>query len=426
MSISGKLCTGKQHLLRTISIAVLCVQATASEIAVINLQDAIGRTLERNPNLLAFGFQLEAHQGRLIQSQLRPNMELDVLVENVLGSGEFNKADEFEATLSLSWVLERGKRDRRVAVAAAGVSLIESESEIKRLDAVAETARLFLNCLANQERLVRTQTAVNQARQTVAVIGERVHAGRTPSADLARAEAQLARVLLAREDIEHETKTSNHRLAAQWGESQPDFKSVKGNISQLPTLASFSDVLARVEQNPDFARYVSEHRLRETELAMAESEAKPSWQVNTGLRRFQRSGDQALVLGVTIPLAKRNRNQGSVTEARAKLAMTSAEQTAARVYVETQLFALYQELLHSLHRATAMREEVIPRVEQALVETQSAYATGRYGYFEFQIVQEEVLDAHTALVEASIDAHRRLIEIERLTGTSISSLGVEK
>ncbi|MFT7307045.1 MAG: hypothetical protein ACI9P7_002315, partial [Candidatus Azotimanducaceae bacterium] len=38
-----------------------------------------------------------------------------------------------------------------------------------------------------------------------------------------------------------------------------------------------------------------------------------------------------------------------------------------------------------------------------------------------QIVQVEVLDAHTALIEASIDAHKRLIEIERLTGASISS-----
>jgi cobalt-zinc-cadmium efflux system outer membrane protein len=82
--------------------------------------------------------------------------------------------------------------------------------------------------------------------------------------------------------------------------------------------------------------------------------------------------------------------------------------------------------LHSMHRATVLREEVLPKVEQALAETQRAYANGRYGYFEYQIVQQEVLDAQSALIETSINAHKRLIEIERLTGTSLLSLEVKK
>lgn len=402
-------------------IAVLSTSVAASEHATVDLEEAIGRTLARNPNLVAFGHQLEAQQGRLTQSKLHPNLELGVQVENVLGSGEFKDTDGAETTLSLGWVLERGKRRRRIAAASAGVSLVESEAEIGRLDAAAETARLFLNSLANQERLIRTQAAVTLAEQTVAAIGERVRAGRTPDADLARAKAQLARVQLTQEDVEHELVTSNHRLAAQWGESQPDFATVTGNIARLPTPDSFSNLLARVEQTPDLSRYLTEQRLREAELRLAESEAKPNWRVSAGIRRLERSRDQAFVAGITIPLAMRNRNQGRIAEARARLAMTDAGRTAARVQIETQLFALYQELQHSLHRTTVLREKVLPRVEQALSDTQSAYATGRYGYLELQLVQTEVLDARTALVEASIDAHKRLIEIERLTGTSLSS-----
>ncbi|MGK0342890.1 MAG: cobalt-zinc-cadmium efflux system outer membrane protein [Candidatus Azotimanducaceae bacterium] len=426
MSIVDKPGTAKRYWLCTIIVAVLSAPVAASEGAVINLKDAVERTLQDNPNLVSFGYQIEAQQGRLIQSRLRPNPELGILVENVLGSGDFNKSDDAEATLSLSWLLERGKRDQRVVVATAGVSLIESEAEIRRLDEVAETARLFLDILANQERLVRTQNSVSLAKQTVKAIGERVRAGRTPEADLARAEAQLARTLLLQEDFEHELKIVKHRLAAQWGESQLDFVSATGNISQLPVLASFTEILNRVDENPDFLRFASERRLRESELAMAEAEAKPSWQLTTGIRRFQESGDQALLFGVTIPLARHNRNQGGVAEAQAKLSMTSANQSAARIRIETQLFALYQELLHSMHRATVLREEVLPKVEQALAETQRAYANGRYGYFEYQIVQQEVLDAQSALIETSINAHKRLIEIERLTGTSLLSLEVKK
>jgi cobalt-zinc-cadmium efflux system outer membrane protein len=412
---------GAWYWLVATSIAVLSGSVVAGEQPTIDLEEAIGRTLARNPSLVAFGYQLEIQRGRLTQSGLQPNLELGVVVENVLGSGDFQGTDAAETTLSLGWVLERGKRQRRVAAASAGVSLVESEAEIGRLDAAADTARLFLNSLANQERLIQTQAAVTLAEQTVAAVAERVAAGRTPDADLARADAQLARVQLSREDIEHELVTSNHRLAAQWGESRPDYETVTGNISRLPVADSFPNLLARVEQNPNLSRYLTEQRLREAELRLAESEAKPNWHVSLGIRRLERSRDHAYVAGITIPLATRNRNQGRIAEARARLAMTDAGRTTTRIQIETQLYALYQELQHSLHRATALREKVLPRIEQALADTQTAYARGRYGYFELQIVQTEVLDARTALVEASIDAHKRLLEIERLTGTTLSS-----
>ncbi|XOV85443.1 MAG: TolC family protein [bacterium] len=409
-------------LLLLVSYFALPQMVSADESATLNLEKAVQRTLERNPSLIAFGYQIAAQKGRVTQSQLRPNIELGLEVENVAGSGAFEGIDSVETTLSLGWVLERGKRERRVAAARAGVSLFESVAEIQRMDVVAETARLLLESLANQERLVRTQEAVTLAEQTVAAVRERVQAGRTPEADLARAEASLARMELAREDVEHELVTSNHWLAAQWGDTQPDFAGVSGNILALPTPGDFQSLLARIEQNPDLSRYLTEQRLREAELRLAQANAKPNWRISAGIRRLERSDDQAFVAGITIPLAMRNRNQGRVAGARARLSQTDADRRATRVQIETQLFALYQGLQHSLHRTTALRDAVLPRVEQALADTQRAFASGRYGYFELQQVQAEVLDARTALVEASIDAHEHVIEIERLTGTAMLSL----
>ncbi len=392
-----------------------------SDQVVLNLDAAVARTLQSNPGLIAFGYQIYAQQGRLQQSELKPNLQLGILVENAVGSGDFQGIDGAETTLSLAWVLERGKRERRIDAARAGVSLVESEAEIQRLDAAAETARAYLDTLALQERLVRTDNAVTLAEQTAEAVQKRVQAGRTPEADLARAEAELARMQLDREDVEHELLTSHRRLAAQWGETQPGFTRVSGNVHQLPTPDTFAALLARIEQNPDLTRYLNEKRLREAELRLAEARAKPSWQLTAGVRRLERSDDQAFIAGITIPLTTRNRNQGQISEARARLAMTDADRVATRVQIETQLFALYQELQRSLHRTTTIREEILPRIEQALKDTERAYAAGRYGYFELRVVQAELLDTRTALVESSIDAHRRVIEIERLTGTTVTS-----
>lgn len=412
-------------LLALASIAVLTQEVAATESAIVKLEDAISRTLERNPTLLAFGYQIEAQQGRVTQSRLRPNAELGLVVENVLGSGDFEGIDRAETTLSLGWVLERGKRDRRVAAANAGMSLLESEAEVMRLDVAADTARLYLDSLANQERLGRIQEAVTLSEQTVAAVKERVRAGRTPDADLARAEASLAQVRLDYEDVEHELLTSNYRLAAQWGERQPDFTLVTGNIGLMPKPEDFEHLLARIDQSPDISRYLSQQRLHEAELRLAQADAKPNWRVNAGIRRIEGIHEQAFVAGITIPLAMRNRNQGGIAEARAKIQGVDADRIATQLQIETHLFARYQELQHSLHQTKTLRGEVLPRIEQALADTRSAYASGRYSYLELQLVQAEVLSARMALIEASIDAHKHQIEVERLTGTTLSPAVVQ-
>lgn len=382
---------------------------------------AIAKTLESNPALLAFGYQIEAQQGRILQSGMRPSAELGVMLENAVGTGQFSGIDGAEATISLAWSLERGKRQRRVDAARAGLSLLESEAELKRLDAAAETARIFLMTLARQAEVDLADEAVDLAEKTVAVVRKRVQAGRTAKADLARAEVDLSRMQLEREDLEHELLTSIRGLAAQWGETRPAFTSVRGNLADLPQPDSFAELLARVEKNPGLRRFLSERRLREAELRRIEADAKPDWRLTAGVRQMQLTDDQALVAGITIPLGAKKRNQGNTAAARADLARSDADRAAARIQVETRLFALYEELKHSLHRATTLHDDILPRVENVLSETQRAYEIGRYSYFELRVAQDDALQARTEVTVALIDAHRNILEIEALTGATLSS-----
>ncbi len=396
-------------------------QSISSTDDTISFEMAIRKTLERNPGLIAFGYQIEAQRGRVLQSELRPNPELGITLENIAGTGPFSGVDGAEATISLAWVLERGKRERRVDASRAGVSLLETEAEIRRLDAAAETARSFLQSLENQARLRQTDEAVQLAEKTVFAVRKRVQAGRTPGADLARAEVELSRMRLKHDDIEHELLTSLRRLAAQWGDTQPTFTRVSGNLAELPIPVSYSSLLARIDENPSLTRYLSEQRLREAELRLAKESANPNWRVTAGIRQLQQTGDQAFIAAITIPLATQNRSQGRIATARSALAITGANRTATRVEIETKLFALYQELKHSLHRAAALRDEILPRVNKALAETERAYEMGRYSYFELRVAQADALRARTAVIVAIIDAHRNTIEIERLTGATLSS-----
>ncbi len=382
----------------------------------VSLPEALARTIARNPDLTAFGYQIEAAESRLLQAGFAPNPELGVGIENAFGTDTYRSLDRAEATVTLGWILERGVRQRRVDAASAGVTLRTVDAEIVRLDAAAETARRFVMCLAYQGRLRNAAEAVRLTEEIVEAVTVRVAASRALDADLARAEAELARAELLEEDYEHELLSAYHLLSAQWGETRPDFGSVSGELQALPAVEPFETLLSRAEQNPELARYMSQQRLDEAELRLAETQSKPNWRVYAGLRRLQLTDDFALVGGITIPLAVRNRNEGRIAEARANAARTAAEEHAARVRIETALFVLYQELRHNTQTAGRLREDVIPRLERALADTRRAYELGRYSYFEWTVVQAELLEANNDLLEASIGAHSIVIEIERLTG----------
>lgn len=387
------------------------------------LPEALARTLERNPDLVAVGFEMEAAEGRLRQAGLRPNPELGVTVQDVLGTDRYHAVESAETTVTLGWVFERGMRQRLVDAARADSALKGADADIVRLDAAAETARRFLACLAFQGRLRHAERGVALARDTVDLIAERVRAGGALDAELARAQAELARAELREEGDEHELLSAYHRLSAQWGETEPDFGSVEGDVSMLPVLEPFETLRARVEANPDVRRFMSRQRVDEAQVRLAQARSRPSWILHGGFRRYEVTDDWGLVGGVTAPLPVLDRNQGQIAAARADAARTRAQLAAANVRIETALFVLYQELKHDLQLAARLKADVIPRLEHATEDTRRAYELGRSGFTDWQIVQAELLDATSELLEAGVDAHRIVIEIERLTGVRAATPG---
>jgi cobalt-zinc-cadmium efflux system outer membrane protein len=107
-------------------------------------------------------------------------------------------------------------------------------------------------------------------------------------------------------------------------------------------------------------------------------------------------------------------------ESRAALRRTRADSEAVRVRVRTALFEMYEELQHFFHRADTLRDELLPRLANALQQMRRGYERGRYGYFELHQLQAELLEARSKLIESSAGAHRLVIALERLTGERVA------
>jgi cobalt-zinc-cadmium efflux system outer membrane protein len=385
----------------------------------LTLEDAIIATLESNPDLAVFAHELKARQGRADQAGARSPIEVELLVENALGTGSYRSFDSAETTLSLGFVFERGALQRRRDAAAAGAQVLDVDLKIRRLDAAAESSRRFIDVLEAQQQVLDLRRAREFAEGMFEAVQARVRAARVPEAEAARAQASLARARLEEEHGKHELLIARRKLSALWGETEPAFGEAVGVLSDLPTLPSFERLRAELDRNPDFERFVSEQRLRETELRLAETKRRPAWQVTTGVRRFEDGDDHAFIVGLTVPLQSRQFSQGAIAEARANLDAIDARRSAHRVKLDAALFAIYQELNHAHREATMLRDDVLPLMERAPEESRYAYERGRYGYVEWLAAQRELLEARRALSAAYARVHRNRIEIERLVGASL-------
>jgi cobalt-zinc-cadmium efflux system outer membrane protein len=403
-----------------ILFAIYSAVATAEQPGGLTLTQAIAATIAHNPELQSSMFSLRSAAARITQAGYSPSPEVALQVENFAGSGNFADADSAETTLMLSQVLELGdKRASRMEVTRASYSMLSVEAEARRLDILAEVARRFIHVAGDQQAITLAQQATVLAEKTLRAVEARVRAAKSPSVEMHRAQIALTRARIDEEHAEHELLSSRRKLAALWGDGEPDFDSVAADLFRLPTPVDFNALVARLKTNPDFTRFAHEQRLRDAELRLAETRGAPNMQIGAGVRQLQASDDHAFVISASMPLFTRSRNSGALAEATARQAQVNVDERAAFLRAQAQLFEVYQELLHSITEANALREQVLPQTENILQQTEYAYQRGRYSYIDWVAVQREQLDAQRRLIEASAEAHRYAIEIERLTGESL-------
>lgn len=400
--------------------------ATGNAIHSLSLQEAVALSLGSNPDLAGYDYRLQGADGYALQAATPTPPEIGLEIEDALGTGEYSHVDSAQTTLSIGWILQEALISKRVQAAQSSKSLVEVSYEIQRYDIATATARDFLAVLAFQERLAVAKEANAHAQSVLAEVTRRVNAAITPLADKLRAEVNLERHALEVEDLEHELLSAKRTLAAQWGATTVEFDRVTGSLEPNGTLLPFAEVEAAITHNPSLQYFLTQERVAESEIALAREESRNRWQFSAGLRRFEATDDYGVVARVSLPLGGSKRNQGRISALAAEQSLYQSESHATEIKLKTQLFVLYQELQHARHISGALATRIIPRLERALAETQKAYQLGKYTYLEWVSIQQELLDARFALVDVGLTSRLNAIEIERLTGQSLSASNEEK
>tara|TARA_R110002072_G_scaffold3830_6_gene27342 strand:+ start:13982 stop:15277 length:1296 start_codon:yes stop_codon:yes gene_type:complete len=375
------------------------------------------QVLEKHPTLVAAKHKVGALEGSVLQASLKPNPELTVAAENLLGTGDFGGVERGEYTLSLSQLIERGeKREKRTRFASRAVKEFETATDVTRIELLSEATLLYLDVLLLQYRNTLLNERLIAQSKALDVIRKRAAIGAVGQADVSRVELQFASTESNHANIRDRIKLARHSLAAFWNETQLPDGPVAGDISHLPALPSLSALRELVSNSPVLSR--ARARL-ETQLARLESvraDSTRDFQVAAGVRHIEETSEQALVLDFSLPINLRIPNQGFIESARSDVELASVEAAQFHQGANANLQATYFSLKIHYEDAERIRTSLLPKSQQLVTEVESGYQTGQYTLLQWLDAQETLFDMETRLLNRHAEYFTQYILLEESLG----------
>jgi cobalt-zinc-cadmium efflux system outer membrane protein len=343
--------------------------------------------------------QVEAARGRQRQAGAGINPEASYTVENFSGSGVMSGMDNAESTIGLSQQVELGgKREARSATAGKQADAVAVRARISRADLDFAVRERFANLSAAEERLDLARAAVERATRLSSLAQTLVDAGREPPLRLLRAQALAAEAGAQLNIASAELAAAQRALAVLWGGGQDEIDPVGPWEFQQPD--------ERINTSPtetlDYRLAVAEHDTAEAALRLEKSNAWVDVTVSGGLRRFEATGEEAWVAGISIPIPIQNMNGGAIAAARADDRAAELQLNIALAEAVRRINDARSAFEAADARAAALEIQAVRQAEEALNLAQVGYEAGRFQLIDVLDAEQAFASIRTASIEARL------------------------
>lgn len=395
--------------------------APASSAApLMDLDAALRRAIAADPARAGLEARLRAVEAGVRQAGVRPNPTLGLMVENLptFGAGSF--IDQTQTTLTYDQRLERGgDRPARSSLARSEGLLVVAEARVAQLDRLELVQRAWTDALAADAQVEIARERLNLAERFQAEVQRRVNAARDPLFAGARAEAELAQAQIEFDQAEVAARLARIVLAKFW-DGVVDFSVGRDAFEDT----SASRIAAGEVSPADLEVFQARRAISEAQVRVEEARAVADPTVSVGVRHMW-ANDVSLVFGGSIPLQRYDTNQGAIDRARAEGVAAQADMNARRIELDREIARLQVLLLTQANEARRISEETLPQAERAVTLVRDGFARGGFTY-------NDVMSAHTALLQARARRvavlrafHNDRARLDRLTGAHADLLGLE-
>lgn len=377
--------------------------ASAQDPRVVTLDDALelSGVAEQadsvtNPRLVGPRAETEAAAALVDQARLRPNPEISFEVENVAGSGAFSGLRSTEYTLSVGQRLELGgKRSARIGAAEAQAELASLRADLTTVQLGQLVRERYLAAVAAAARVELAEDVVARNEELARIAGVLVEVGREPPLRALRADAALAEARARLVEAEAESLSARTALATLWAGGEAPLVP-----AEFPDILPPASLMSEAQESLTYRVARAESTAAAAEIERQRSLRIPDPTVSAGVRRFGESGDNAFLVGVSIPLPFRDRNQGNIAAAEARLRAANAREAVALADYEQAVATARARYLGAEARVETLSQTSLPQAEEALRLVRIGYRNGRFPLIEVLAAAEARDTIREALIAA--------------------------
>ncbi|HLG28905.1 MAG TPA: TolC family protein [Candidatus Brocadiales bacterium] len=394
----------------------------------LTLDIAIQTALEKNPQLASMRKNIAAAEGRIKQSQLRPNPRLEYNAEEVPGHGT-NGIDlgKGQNTLGIGQLFETGgKRRLRTEVARKEKTVAEFEYETLALNIESETKRAFYEVLAAREGLKITEETLNIARNLEDAARKRFEAGDIPQVEVFKAEVEAARSINDKTNAEAELLNAQKRLFTVMGEPEVQPREPVGALSKETPILDLDKLQTYLLQNYPLLEAGKQNiELANTIIKQAKREVIPNLDISAGYGRDGGVEEDIARFAVAVPFPLFNRNQGKIAESRALAAKAERDYRVVYNNLLLQLNQTFSTYSAQSKQVKVFIESILPRAEQSLNLATDGYKEGEFSYLDVLDAQRTLAQARASYISTLKGLNVTIAELEKLTGKKITEISHE-
>ncbi|PPC93317.1 MAG: cobalt-zinc-cadmium resistance protein [Methylotenera sp.] len=379
----------------------------------LTLSDSLDLALKANPDIAVALREREALSGTKVQAATRPNPYVSTSIQDTRSATR-------QIYLQLNQEFELGnKRKARIDAADAFYSKADAELDSKQAEIHANVVLAYFEVLVAQERVKLAQSSVEVAESALDVASKRVKAGK--SSPVEQTKSAIAESSVKIELIQATTQLNNSRkrLSALWGESAPHFERATGEVTIIPEVSHLEELQALIDDSPAVKIAKLEIIARDALTKIERSRAVPNITISAGVVNNQEVGLNQALFGLSIPIPVFDRNQGNVQEAVSRKFKAEDELVAIKNKIQTNLATQYERLSAARQSTLSLKNDILPNAQSAFDAANRGFSLGKFNFLDVLDAQRTLYQTKSQYINALLEAHQSIAEIERTLGAVI-------
>lgn len=311
-----------------------------------------------------------------------------------------------------------GQQGYRRQATRQQIDALDAAIENIRREVRAETERRFVQVLALQERIGTERLSLKIIEDTAAAVAKRVAAGEDSRLDgnLASVEAVRARNQIG--SLQEQLIQARTDLAVTLQLPANDLPTVAGSLTATVPPYTLEALLASAANRPLLRALDYREQAAQSRLSLERAARYPDLTVGvaTGREGSTVARERLTSFTVSLPLPLFRRNAGGIGRASTELSQAQIERQAVTRNTGSGVASLWQKLQSLTARVEALRQTVLPALEENQRLSVKSLQAGEIGLFQLLLVNRQVLDGRRDLIDAQTELRLTRIALHQTAG----------